>query len=50
MTQAADCFTPDPEVRARYEVLYNDVYKRLFLTVRPLVDRLSQVASGAMEH
>lgn len=49
MTQAADCFTPDPEVRARYEVLYKEVYKELFPTVRPLLDRLSELASGAME-
>jgi xylulokinase len=41
MTDTSDRFTPEPEMQARYEPLYNEVYKTLFPTVQPLVDRLT---------
>jgi xylulokinase len=41
MTDTSDRFTPEPEMQARYEPLYTEVYKTLFPTVQPLVDRLT---------
>jgi len=49
MTQVADCFTPDPEVQARYDVLYHEVYRLVFPAIRPLLDRLTGLTHGMTE-
>ena len=45
MTRVTDQFTPNPEAQARYEPLYSEVYKPLFPTIQPLVDRLGELTS-----
>ena len=47
MTRVTDQFTPNPEAQARYEPLYSEVYKPLFPTIQPLVDRLGELTRGA---
>ena len=49
MTQVADCFRPDPEAQARYEVLFDEVYKLVFPAVRSLLDRLTSLTHGIDE-
>lgn len=48
MTSTAERFTPDPEMQARYEPLYSDVYKPLFPAIQPLVDRLTELAHDSL--
>lgn len=50
--QAADAmsgtgaqFTPQPEMQAFYERLYREVYQKIFPTLQPLVDHLSELAN-----
>jgi xylulokinase len=44
MTATAERFTPQPDVQAHYDRLYREVYRPLFPTVQPLVDRLTELA------
>lgn len=44
MTATAERFTPQPDVQAYYDRLYQEVYRPLFPTVQPLVDRLTELA------
>jgi sugar (pentulose or hexulose) kinase len=44
MTHVTDRFTPDPKAQAVYEPLYREVYRPLFPAIRPLVDRLTELA------
>jgi xylulokinase len=46
MTGTAGRFTPDPERQARYEPLFNEVYKPLFPTIQPLIDRLTELTQN----
>lgn len=41
MTSTAERFEPRPKIQAIYEPLYQEVYRRLFTTVQPLLQRLS---------
>ena len=42
MTQTAESVTPQPDVQAFYERMYQEVYRPLFPTMRHLVDRLAE--------
>jgi xylulokinase len=43
MTDTAERFEPDPATRSVYDRLYEEVYRHLFPTLQPLVDRLSEL-------
>lgn len=43
MTDTADRFTPNPETRQIYNRLYIDVYRKLFPTMQPLLNRLTEL-------
>ena len=43
MTDVAERFIPNAENQTRYDQLYNEVYKPLFPTIQPLVDRLTKL-------
>ena len=43
MTATGARFEPDTERHAFYSMLYSDVYKPLFPTLRPLIDRLTEL-------
>jgi xylulokinase len=45
MTSTAQRFTPDPAARATYDQLYDEVYRRLFPTLRSLLDRLASLSA-----
>jgi xylulokinase len=44
MTATADHFLPQPDVQERYDRLFQQVYKPLFPTIQPLIDRLATLA------
>ena len=46
MTDIRDRFSPDPEMQARYEPLYSEVYKQIFPALQPLLNRLTELAYG----
>jgi xylulokinase len=46
MTGVAGRYTPHPATQAIYQRLYGEVYKPLFPTIQPLVDRLTNIAHG----
>ncbi|HHY54249.1 MAG TPA: xylulose kinase [Chloroflexi bacterium] len=46
MTATAERFTPQPDIQARYDCLYREVYQPLFPTVQPLVDRLTALTQA----
>ena len=43
MTDIADRFTPNPETGQIYDQLFNEVYKPLFPTIQPLINRLTEL-------
>ena len=43
MTDTTDRFTPNPETQAIYDRLYSEVYKHLFPTLQPLLNRLTEL-------
>lgn len=47
MTATAEACTPQPGPQARYDRLYREVYRPLFPTVQPLVDRLTALTQEA---
>jgi xylulokinase len=49
MTATAEQCTPQPGPQARYDRLYREVYRPLFPTVQPLVDRLTALTQEAAQ-
>jgi xylulokinase len=47
MTRTTHRFIPDADAQAVYEPLYHEVYKSLFPSIQPLVDRLSELTHGS---
>jgi xylulokinase len=46
MTGTAECFSPDPANGERYGALYTDVYRALFPTLQPALDRLARLTES----
>jgi sugar (pentulose or hexulose) kinase len=49
MVRLGETYDPDPKQRAFYDRLYEDVYRRLFPALRPLIDRLAELTQGGSE-
>ena len=47
MVHLGDTYCPDQENQAFYDKLYEEVYRRIFPALQPLIDRLTELASGS---
>jgi sugar (pentulose or hexulose) kinase len=43
MTHVRDSFEPDPKTHARYDELYNGVYKKLYARLKPLYETMRDI-------
>jgi xylulokinase len=46
MTGTTDSFLPSPDAAGRYDQLYREVYRHLFPSLRPHLDRLTELTAG----